>query len=54
MTGLRQEREHLKADGLIHAESQFPVSLTLMVALVLLAIGLMAIFSMTFHSGPFG
>lgn len=28
MVGLRTERERLKADGLIHAESQFPVSLT--------------------------
>ena len=36
MDGLRRERAAMKADGLIHAESQFPVSLTLMVALLLL------------------
>jgi putative membrane protein len=54
MIGLRRERAALKADGLIHAESQFPVSLTLMVALVLLAIGILAISSMVFHVGPFG
>ncbi len=54
MVGLRKERQQLKADGLIHAESQFPVSLTLLVALVLLAIGFMAIASMTFNAGPFG
>jgi putative membrane protein len=54
MVGLRREREQLKAEGLIHAESQFPVSLTLVVALMLLAIGFMAIFSMTFNWGPFG
>jgi putative membrane protein len=46
MRGLRQERQALKASGLIHAESSFPVSLTLMVALVLLAIGVFAIVSM--------
>jgi putative membrane protein len=54
MVGLRRERAQLKADGLIHAESQFPVSLTLMVALVLLAIGILAISSMVFGVGPFG
>jgi putative membrane protein len=53
MLSLRKEREALKAEGLIHAESQFPVSLTLIVALLLLAIGLMAIFSMIFKAGPF-
>ena len=54
MVGLRRERAQLKADGLIHAESQFPVSLTLMVALLLLAIGFLAIVSMVFGVGPFG
>ena len=41
MLGLRRERAQMKADGLVHAESQFPVSLTLMVALLLLAIGVL-------------
>jgi putative membrane protein len=54
MLGLRSERQQLKAEGLIHAESQFPASLTLIVALVLLAIGFMAIASMAFSVGPFG
>jgi len=54
MVGLRRERTRLKADGLIHAESQFPLSLTLMVALLLLAIGFLAIVSMVFNVGPFG
>jgi putative membrane protein len=54
MHGLRRERAQLKADGLIHAESQFPLSLTLMVALVLLAIGFAAIASMAYGIGPFG
>ena len=54
MVGLRKERERLKADGLIHAESQFPVSLTLMVAILLLAIGVLAMVSMVYDVGPFG
>jgi len=54
MVGLRKERDRLKADGLIHAESQFPVSLTLMVAILLLAIGVLAIVSMVYDVGPFG
>lgn len=54
MLGLRRERTQLKADGLIHAESQFPLSLTLMVAILLLGIGFLAIASMVFGVGPFG
>jgi putative membrane protein len=54
MLQLRKERENLKVEGLIHAESHFPASLTLIVALVLLAIGFMAIASMAFDAGPFG
>ncbi len=54
MVGLRRERLRLKADGLIHAESQFPLSLTLIVAVLLLGIGFLAITSMVFGVGPFG
>ena len=54
MAGLRRERAQMKADGLIHGESAFPVSLTLVTALVLLAIGLLAIASTVFRVGPFG
>jgi len=54
MVELRKERQALKAQGLVHAESHFPVSLTLLVALLLLIIGLLAIASMVFESGPFG
>jgi putative membrane protein len=53
MVGLRNERKMLKADGLIHAESQFPASLTLIVALVLLVIGIFAILNMVYGVGPF-
>lgn len=54
MAGLRAEREALAADGLIHAQSTFPVSLTLMTAIVLLIVGISAIVSMIFQVGPFG
>jgi inner membrane protein YidH len=54
MLGLRHVREEMRADGLIHGESRFPVSLTLIVAVVLLLIGVAAIVSMIFSTGPFG
>jgi putative membrane protein len=54
MVGLRQEREQMKADGLVHAESRFPVSFTLVIAVLLLALGVVAIANMVWHAGPFG
>jgi putative membrane protein len=54
MLGLRRMREQMKIEGLVYAESQFPVSLTLIVAVLLLGIGFMAILSITFNEGPFG
>jgi putative membrane protein len=54
MVGLRRERATLKEAGLIHAESQYPVSLTLMVAVLLLAVGIFAIVAMTTGAGPLG
>jgi hypothetical protein len=39
--------------GLIHAESKFPPSLTLITAVLLLLIGIAAIVSMVFQVGPF-
>lgn len=53
MRALRNERRQMKADGLIHAESAFPVSFTLVVAVLLLLLGLGAISSMVFNVGPF-
>jgi putative membrane protein len=53
MYGLRKEREQLKADGLVHAESHFPISWTLLTAVLLLALGFLAIASMVFGVGPF-
>lgn len=54
MLGLRHERNKMKEEGLIHAESHFPVSLTLLTAIALLTLGVAAIVSMTFRTGPFG
>jgi putative membrane protein len=54
MVGLRSEREALREAGLVHAQSQFPVSLTLITAGVLLFVGVAAITSMLFRIGPFG
>ena len=53
MLGLRHLRESMREEGLIHGESVFPVSLTLITALILLAIGIAAIMSMAFQVGPF-
>ncbi|MFC4313598.1 YidH family protein [Steroidobacter flavus] len=54
MFGLRHERKQMKEEGLVHAESHFPVSLTLLTAIALLILGIAAIVSMTFRVGPFG
>jgi uncharacterized membrane protein YidH (DUF202 family) len=54
MLGLRRERKAMAEEGLIHAQSTFPVSFTLLIAIVLLFIGVAAIASATFHIGPFG
>jgi putative membrane protein len=54
MSGLRSLRSEMKAEGLIHGESQFPRSYTLIVAFLLLAIGILAVMSLAFHVGPFG
>ena len=54
MLHLRQQRTAMMADGLVHGESQFPVSLTLLTAIILLLVGVAAIVSMVFSVGPFG
>lgn len=53
MVGLRKSRESMKEAGLVHAESVYPPSLTLMTAIILLAIGLTAAVSIAFKIGPF-
>lgn len=54
MLGLRKMRARMRAEGLIHGESGFPVSLTLITAVALLILGIAAMVSMTFRVGPFG
>lgn len=53
MRGLREERQAMTALRLIHGESRFPLSMTLLTAIVLLFIGVAAIGSMVFSVGPF-
>jgi putative membrane protein len=53
MLGLRRLRRDMSAEGLIHAKSGFPISYTLIVAILLLFLGLAAATSLTFHIGPF-
>ena len=53
MLGLRRMRAGMKADGLVHAESGFPTSLVLIVAVLLLLIGVAAALSMLAHVGPY-
>lgn len=54
MFGLRREREAMHQAGLVHAESHFPPSFTLITAIILLLIGIFVIVSMVFAIGPFG
>ena len=54
MLGLRHLRESMRKEGLLHGETVFPVSFTLITALILLVIGVVAIVSIAFRVGPFG
>ena len=53
MRELRHERRVMKAEGLLHTESGFPVSLTLVTALALFVLGLAVVLSIVFRAGPF-
>jgi putative membrane protein len=54
MRELRNERAEMAEEGLIRARTHFPVSYTLIVAVLLLLLGLTAIADGVFHFGPFG
>jgi putative membrane protein len=54
MRELRTQREHMKATGLIHAQSRFPRSMTFLVALLMLVFGILAVASMLLRTWPFG
>lgn len=53
MQQLRSERALMIAEGLIHGESHYPLSLTLITAGLLWLLGLLAIAGMTFNIAPF-
>lgn len=53
MQGLRGERAQMIEEGLVHGESRYPVSLTLITAGLLWLLGLLAIVSMTLNVAPF-
>lgn len=53
MLGLRHLRAEMRLEGLIHGESRFPPSLTMITAVLLLAIGIIAILGIVFDIGPF-
>ena len=53
MLSLRKVRQSMHDETLIHAQSGFPASFTLAVAVLLLAIGVVALASLTFQVGPF-
>lgn len=52
MVELRRLRAAMKAEGALYAETTFPVSLSLLVAVLLLVLGLVAVASMAFDVGP--
>src|SRR5436190_13939204 len=54
MRQLRHERSAMAEEGLIRGHTDFPVSYTLIVAVLLLLVGLTAIAAVVFDFGPFG
>ena len=54
MVELRKQRAQMRSEGLIHGETNFPPSLVLIVAVVLLLFGILAAFSMLLRAGPLG
>jgi uncharacterized membrane protein YidH (DUF202 family) len=53
MLQLRRTRDEMIDERLVHGQSGYPVSFTLITAVILLLIGLLAIASMVFNVGPF-
>ena len=53
MAALRKERNSLRASGMLYAETPFPPSMTLVVALVILGLGVATAISMIYRVGPF-
>lgn len=53
MLALRKQRRSMGGAGLIYAESPFPPSMTLVAALLILALGMATAISMIYRVGPF-
>jgi putative membrane protein len=53
MLGLRKQRHQMTADGLVHGESRYPISATLIIAVLLFIVASLTIVSMIFHIGPY-
>ncbi|HET6334198.1 MAG TPA: DUF202 domain-containing protein [Polyangiales bacterium] len=54
MSGLRRERKQMVQAGFVHGQSQYPVSMILLVAIALLCIGVLAFASLVTTYRPFG
>jgi putative membrane protein len=54
MLSLRRQRAAMVAEKLIHGETPYPLSLTLVMSVLLLLVGLTAIAGMVMRAGPFG
>ena len=50
---LRSRLNRLVADGLVHGDSGFPASLSVIIAVLLLLVGVLAVTSIAFKLGPF-
>lgn len=53
MRALKAERRELVAAGLLHGELPFQLSVPLLSGCAMLVIGLVAVFALTMHEGPF-
>ena len=54
MLELRRVRNEMKAEGILHGKTQFPLSLSLFTAILLLFLGVFAVLAMMFDYGPLG
>jgi putative membrane protein len=54
MLELRHQRAEMRSSGLIFGESNFPTSLVLIVAVIMLLLGVFAALSMIMRAGPLG
>lgn len=53
MRRLRNDRRELVGEGVLRGKLPFPISLTLLAAFALLALGVIAAIGLVFHAGPF-